>query len=210
MKNNIIATHLEWNFSSKMSSFWTPYLKLQKWNWVVVGDYWKLEKRSSTFMNKSWSETTWNKGKIEPKVADTDLPGQLDICVVIWKPLELYKCIWDDPSFCGKIREISTSFMKKLWANMSCSLDEIEDEDKYVIPSSQYNTFAMLERFYMSKLHETSAWMFRIEYSTTLMRTTKASLAIQRVKEIKKSSKHNMLQQAHTKLFRIQVCHAIR
>jgi len=41
------------------------------------------------------------------------------------------------------------------------------------------------------------------------MKTLKASLAIQRVKEIKNSSKHNMLQQAHTIMFGIQVCHAI-
>ena len=33
--------------------------------------------------------------------------------------------------------------------------------------------------------------------------------AIQRIKEIKNSSKHNMAQQAHTRMFGIQVCHAI-
>ena len=37
----------------------------------------------------------------------------------------------------------------------------------------------------------------------------KASLAIQKVKEIKNSSKHNMLQQAHTRMFGIQVYRVI-
>ena len=52
--------------------------------------------------------------------------------------------------------------------------------------------------------------MLKIELSTTFTKTSKASLASQRVKEKKNnSSDHNMLQQAHTKMFRIQVCHVI-
>jgi len=68
----------------------------------------------------------------------------------------------------------------------------------------------MLWRFLMllwSKGHENSAWMSMIEFST--MKTSKASLAIQRVKEIKNSSNHNMLQQAHTRMFGRQVNHVI-
>ena len=51
--------------------------------------------------------------------------------------------------------------------------------------------------------------MSRIEFYTTIMKTLKANLAIQRVNEIKQSSRHNMVQQAH---FRIGValCRACR
>ena len=49
--------------------------------------------------------------------------------------------------------------------------------------------------------------MSRIESSTKFMHTLKSILAIQRVNEIKNSSKHNKLQQAHTRMFGIQVCH---
>ena len=87
--------------------------------------------------------------KIEPEVMDVDLFGQLDICVVIWTFLELLKWIWDDLSVCVKLRERSTSFMKKSWSNMAWMLDEIDDQDKDLILSSQYNITAMYWRLLM-------------------------------------------------------------
>jgi len=77
-------------------------------------------------MNKSWFETNLNH-------------GQLDMREVIWRLIELQKCIWDYLNVCGNVREWSTYFMKKCWANMACILDEIDDQEKDGILSLQYN-----------------------------------------------------------------------
>ena len=56
-----------------MSSFYTLYLKFQKYNWAVFGGYGNLEERSLTFMNQSLFDTTWIMDKIEPEVVDASL-----------------------------------------------------------------------------------------------------------------------------------------
>ena len=85
--------------------------------------------------------------KIEPKVANVGLPGQLYMCIVILRLLKLQKWIWDYLNVYGSLREQSKFFMKKLLANMFCILDKIDDQDKDVILSSQYNIVVMLWRF---------------------------------------------------------------
>jgi len=137
--NNIFATHSEWNFINMISSFRTLYPEFQKCNWVILGGYGNLEEISSTFMNKSWSDTTWIMEKIKPEVANVGLPRKLDMCAIIWRLLKLQKCIWYDLSVCGMLRERSASF----------NLEEIDDQDKDVILSSQYNTTIMLSKLHM-------------------------------------------------------------
>jgi len=73
--------------------------------------------------------------KFELEVADIGLLGILDICVVIWRLLELQKFIWDHVNGCGNIRERSTSFMGKSFANKAWILKEMDHEDKDVILS---------------------------------------------------------------------------
>ena len=77
--------------------------------------------------------------KIKPEVANVGLRRKLDMCAIIWRLLKLQKCIWYDLSVCGMLRERSASF----------NLEEIDDQDKDVILSSQYNTTIMLSKLHM-------------------------------------------------------------
>ena len=87
--------------------------------------------------------------KIESEVADASLPRYLDMRVVIWRLLELHKCVWDDLTGYENIREIYTPFIQKSWDNKAWILEETDHEDRDVISSSLYNTIAMLWRLLM-------------------------------------------------------------
>jgi len=78
-----LLQHTQWNFIHIMTSLCGLYIEFQKWNWVVLGEYGKLEEIFSTFMNNPWSNTTWIMEKIELEPVDVGLPWQLDMCVVI-------------------------------------------------------------------------------------------------------------------------------